>query len=105
MFNTFTIIFIFSSILMIYLFFLVIQGKIKVYYQRLKMQEAGEINKDENIKRNLIYNLIFWMLPVTKYKEKRNPEHNIWLKKVNYSLIGLLSIFIFLSLINMYYNN
>jgi len=68
------------------------------------MQEQGQINQSENLTANTFCNLIFWIYPITKYRDKRNIEHNKLASKVNYSLLGLLVIFLIVSLSNIALN-
>lgn len=86
---------------MLYLFYSVIYGKIKLYRVRLKMQEQGQLNQSENLAANTFCNIVFWFYPIIKYKDKKNIEHTKLASKVNYSLLGLLVVFVFVSMVNI----
>lgn len=104
MYNLFTIVLSIGSIAMLYLFYSVIYGKIKLYRARLKMQEQGQISQSENLTANTFYNIIFWFYPTTKYRDKGSVEHNKLASKVNYFLLGLLVAFLIISLANIFLN-
>ncbi len=101
MLSLYNIGFIIGGMLMLYLFYSVIYSKIKLYRIRLKMQEQGQINISENLTANTFCNIIFWFYPVTKYRNNGNEEHNKLASKVNYSLLGLLVVFILIGLANI----
>lgn len=65
------------------------------------MQKQGQISKSENLTVNTFGNVVFWFYPVTKYRSIGSGEHNKLASKVNYSLLGLLSVFILIGLVNI----
>ena len=65
------------------------------------MQEQGQISQSENLTANTFCNVVIWFCPITKYRDKKNIEHNKLASKVNYSLLGLLAVFILIGLANV----
>ena|SRR5690606_1194172 len=104
MLSLYNIVFIIGGLAVLYLFYSVIYGKIKLYRARLKMQEQGQISQSENLTANTFCNIIFWFYPITKYRDKGSVEHNKLASKVNYSLLGLLVAFLIVSLSNIVLN-
>lgn len=97
----FVILFMLCSLSMMYFFYNVLYGKIQLYRVRLKMQDQGFIPVVDNLKINLICNIFFTMFPVRKYREEGNKEHNKLLSKINYSLLGLVLVFVGLGALNI----
>lgn len=81
-------------VILAYFFVQVIYGKIMVHNIRIKMQKKGQIPKHTNINIITFWNMLFWMIPLSKYLEQGNEEHKKWIKKVNYSLMGMFIIMI-----------
>lgn len=97
MYNLFTISMIVCWALAAYFFYKVLYNKIKLHNVRLKMQEGGEIEKGENISMITLWSLVFWPLPVKKFKAVDNQEHKRRINQVNKSLLGLLGAFLLLA--------
>ncbi len=88
-----------------YFFYNLIYQKIKLHNVRLKMQEQGEISKEDNITSLAFWNSILWLSPVRKYKKIANEEHRKKIRQVNRSLLGLiLSIAIYFIVSSFRYN-
>ena len=77
-----------------YFFYKVLYNKIKLHNVRLKMQEVGQIDDNENITVITLWSFIFWFLPEKKFKAIDNQEHKCRIKQVNNSLFGLLGTFL-----------
>lgn len=54
------------------------------------MQEEKEIPKIKNISLITLWSLIFWFVPVSKFKKIGNVNHNQLLKEINLYLFWLL---------------
>lgn len=90
MYNWFTILLIICWGILAYCFYSSIYNKIKLHSIRLEMQRAGEIGNDLNINLQSLLSVMFWMLPVRKYRDLDNVEHRRLLKKVNRLLLWLV---------------
>ena len=94
MYNLFTLSMIACWALAAYFFYKVLYNKIKLHNVRLRMQESGDIGKDENITVITLWSFIFWLLPAKKFKAIENQEHKHRINQVNKSLLGLLGVFL-----------
>jgi len=95
MYNLFTLSMIACWAVAAYFFYKVLYNKIKLHNVRLKMQEVGQIDANENITIITLWSFIFWPLPAKKFREIYNQEHKKRINQVNKSLLGLLGAFLF----------
>lgn len=93
MYNLFTLSMIACWAVAAYFFYKVLYNKIKLNNVRLRMQEGGEIDKNENITAITFWSFIFWFLPARKFKASQNNELKQRINQVNTSLLGLLGAF------------
>ena len=93
-------IFILFAFLIGALFSGVLYEKVRLHSIRLNMQHKGMIPAKDNLSLVLLFNLLFWIFPVFKYRHLGNGEHNVKAQRINYYLIGLFLVgvlFVFLS--------
>jgi len=92
MYNWFVLSLIFFWGVSTYFFYTVISNRKKLHHIRMKMLEKGEIKLSANY---LIFiDLVFWMIPIRKFINKKNEEHNKLAKKINKSLLNLFIILV-----------
>ena len=81
---------------MAYFLISVIYYKIKLHTIRLKMQNENLINRDMNINKITLKTILFWILPITNFRNLKDIEHNKVARRINYSILGfILLIMIF----------
>lgn len=82
------------------LFIGVLYEKVRLHSIRLKMQSKAIIPVKDNLHLVLLVSLLFWVLPVLKYRHLGDREHNVKAQRINAYLIGLGlagGLFVFLS--------
>ena len=75
-------------IIITYFFLTNLLERLKLHQLRLKMQELNIIESEINMKWITSISLFFWILPVNKFKELGDLNHNKKLKKINTKLLA-----------------